>query len=300
MNSLTRRILESRGPRNIVDPWRPWHFLNEPEYSRHRRLEEVSTIFLTNRECPFHCLMCDLWKNTTTETVPPGAIPAQIDFALERLPGTKHLKLYNSGNFFDPKAIPPVDWPTIADRAGKFDTVIVENHPKFCGASCEEFQQLCQTQLEVALGLETAHEPTLAQLNKQMTVQDFSAACGRLLRQNILIRCFVLLKPPGTTESEGITRALNSLRFAFNCGASVCSVIPVRQGNGIMEQLASRQEYAPPRLSSLEHVVSEALSWGRGRVFADLWDIRQFADDPSMADEQISRLTNLNVSQRSL
>lgn len=300
MNSLTRRILESRGPRNILDPWRPWHFLNEPEYSRHRRLEEVSTIFLTNRECPFHCLMCDLWKNTTTETVPPGAIAAQIDFALERLSVTHHLKLYNSGNFFDVKAIPVADWPQIAQRAGKFDTVIVENHPKFCGESCDEFQQLCQTQLEVAIGLETSHEQTLAQLNKQMTVQDFSAACRTLLSQRILIRCFVLLKPPGTTESEGITRALNSLRFAFDCGASVCSVIPVRVGNGIMEQLASRQEYAPPRLSSLEHVVSEALSWGRGRVFADLWDIRQFADDPSMADEQISRLTNLNVSQRSL
>ncbi|MGV2341979.1 MAG UNVERIFIED_CONTAM: hypothetical protein LVR18_51130 [Planctomycetaceae bacterium] len=46
--------------------------------------------------------MCDLWQNTLTETVSPGLIPQQIDFALQRLPHAPHLKLYNSGNFFDP------------------------------------------------------------------------------------------------------------------------------------------------------------------------------------------------------
>jgi len=29
--------------------------------------------------------MCDLWKNTLTESVPPGAIAAQIDYALNAL-----------------------------------------------------------------------------------------------------------------------------------------------------------------------------------------------------------------------
>ncbi len=73
-------------------------------------MEPVATVFLTNRECPFRCLMCDLWRNTLTETVPVGAIPAQIDHALLRLPPAKQLKLYNSGSFFDPHAIPPQDY----------------------------------------------------------------------------------------------------------------------------------------------------------------------------------------------
>ena len=47
---------------------------------------EVATVFLTNRECPWRCLMCDLWRNTLEETVPEGAIAAQIRYALERLP----------------------------------------------------------------------------------------------------------------------------------------------------------------------------------------------------------------------
>ncbi len=291
-------ILNARGPRNIVDPWRPYHFLVEPEFSRHGKIEDVATVFLTNRECPFHCLYCDLWKNTTEQTVPPGAIPAQIDFAMQRLPAARHIKLYNSGNFFDPKAIPTADWPEIADRIGSFDTVIVENHPNLCGTACGEFQQLCGTQLEVAIGLETSHEATLALLNKQMTTDEFAQACTTLLDQQILIRVFVLLKPPGTSEEQGIDRAIESIRFAFDCGASSCSVIPVRSGNGIMEQLAARGEYSPPKLSSLEHVVSEALRWKRGRVFADLWDAAQFADHPETVDVQMERLRAMNLRQR--
>ena len=71
-------------------------------------VEDVATL-LSNRECPFRCLMCDLWKNTTTDASPDGAVAAQIEYALARLPPALHVKLYNAGNFFDAQAIPPAD-----------------------------------------------------------------------------------------------------------------------------------------------------------------------------------------------
>jgi hypothetical protein len=228
-----------------------------------------------------------------------GAIPAQLDLALAQLPAARHVKLYNSSNFFDEHAIPRADWPAIAARVGRFDTVIVENHPRLVSERCDEFQQLCGTQLEVALGLETSHASTLAKLNKRMTVRDFEQACGLLQRQRILIRVFVLLKPPDTTEEEGVERALESLRLAFDCGADVCSVIGVRAGNGMMDQLQSAGRFAPPRLSSLIRVLETALSWKRGRVFADLWDAARFADSCDSAELQIAHLQRLNHTQES-
>jgi len=298
VNPVTAGIVAARGKKNVVDLWRPYHFLTEPEFSRFGCLEDVSTVFLTNRECSFRCLMCDLWKNTTDDTVPIGAIPAQVDWALGQLPVARHIKLYNSGNFFDPKAIPVADWPAIASRMRNFETVIVENHPNLCGDSCAEFQQLCETQLEVAMGLESSHAATLAGLNKQMTTSDFARACALLLQNQILIRAFVLLKPPGTSEEQGVARAIDSVRFAFDCGVSCCAVIPVRAGNGIMDKLQASGQFSPPRLSSLEAVLHEALSWKRGRVFADLWDAWQFADDRDFADEQIHRLAVMNFTQQ--
>ena len=64
-----------------------------------------------------------------------------------------------------------------------------------------------------------------------------------------------------------------------------------------MEQLAARGEYSPPKLSSLETVLREALGWKRGRVFADLWDAAQFADDHETADVQLERLRAMNLTQ---
>jgi len=300
MDTLTQQILSLRGPRNPLDPSRPWHLLSEPEFSRHGRVEAVSTVFLTNRECPFHCLMCDLWQNTLTESLPTGLIPEQIDFALRQLPPAPHIKLYNSGNFFDPAAIPPRDLPAIAQRVQHFDTVIVENHPRVCTDRCDQFQQLCGTQLEIAIGLETAHEPTLARLNKQMTLADFAAACQLLLKQQILIRTFILLKLPWSSEQEGIEQALQSVRFAFDCGVSCCSVIPVRAGNGMLDHLQREGRFTPPKLSSLELVLRETLSWQRGRVFADLWDAARFADSPDSAEQQLQRLLDMNLRQQPL
>ena len=115
---------------------RPWQFLAEEERSSCGEIDLVNTLFLTNRQCPWRCVMCDLWQNTLTETVPVGAIPAQIAYALARLPAARVIKLYNSGSFFDPRAIPVADYPAIARLMAPFERVIVESHPALIGDNC--------------------------------------------------------------------------------------------------------------------------------------------------------------------
>ena len=114
-------ILARRPVRNTVDPRKPSAFLVEDERAESGEIVRVATIFLTNRECPWRCLMCDLWKNTLTESVPPGAIPEQIDFALGQVGEARQIKLYNAGSFFDPRAIPREDFPAIAERVRGFE-----------------------------------------------------------------------------------------------------------------------------------------------------------------------------------
>lgn len=299
LSSLTDAdIVTARPARNAVDPWQPYAFLVEPERTAAGRVEDVATIFLTNRECPFKCLMCDLWKNTTETTVPVGAIPAQIDYALARLPEARHVKLYNSGNFFDRQAIPPSDYGAIIERVRAFETVIVENHPKLCGESVVAFHCDLATELEVALGLETVHPEVLPRLNKRMTLDDFARAAQFLREHGMHVRCFILLKPPPLDEQEGIDWALHSLEYAFGQGARCCAVIPTRAGNGIMDRLQAAGDFTPPTLRSLEQVLEQGLRLGRGRVFADLWDAERFATCPLCAAARIDRLRRMNLSQQ--
>src|SRR3990172_1614451 len=91
-----RWILKHRRGRNPVDPSRPFAFFVEQERTGEGVVEDVATVFVTNKECPFRCLFCDLWKNTTRERVPPGAVAGQVEWALAQSPHAQHVKLYDS------------------------------------------------------------------------------------------------------------------------------------------------------------------------------------------------------------
>jgi len=291
--------LERRGARNVLDPWRPYAFLVEAETGPDGEAVDVATLFLTNRECPYRCLMCDLWQNTLETTVPEGAIAAQIRYALERLPPARCLKLYNAGSFFDRRAIPPAEYPEIARLAVPFDRVIVECHPALVGERCREFRRLLPDgcRLEVAMGLETVHPEALERLNKRMTLEQFRRAARWLAGEGIDLRVFILVRPPGLSDAEGVEWAKRSLDFAFECGASVCSLIPTRAGNGALEALAAHGLFAPPSLPSLEASLEYGLRLRAGRVFADLWGVRRFSRCTACSEARMTRLETMNRTQ---
>jgi radical SAM enzyme (TIGR01210 family) len=241
--------------------------------------------------------MCDLWRNTLDERVPPGAIPAQIDYALERLPDASQIKLYNSGNFFDRLAIPPEDHEAIAERVRRFERVVVECHPSMVGDACFGFARRIPGTLEVAMGLETASPAVLERLNKRMTVDTFRRAAERLAAHGVALRVFVLLAPPFLAAEAALEWACRSIDLAFDSGAEVCSVIPTRDGNGAMETLAASGEWSPPDLRALEAAHEYGLGLGRGRVFADLWEVERFASC-ACAPLRIARLDEMNRTQR--
>ena len=293
-------ILARRPQRNKLDPLRPYAFFIEEETSAQGEVVSIATIFLTNRECPWRCLMCDLWRNTLTQTVPAGAIPAQIEYALQQLLPARQIKLYNSGSFFDPQAISLQDYPTIAGQVAAFERVIVECHPALVGANCIRFKDLLSGNLEVAMGLETVHPTILDKLNKRMTIDQFAAASDTLKQNDIDLRVFLLVKPPFMQEEEALEWTTRSLDFAFDCGASAVTLIPTRGGNGAMEELASSGKFSPPSLATLESALAYGLSRKRCRVFADLWDANLNAECEACYHSRISRLRAMNLHQKLL
>jgi radical SAM enzyme (TIGR01210 family) len=291
-------IVSNRGKKNPVDPYKPYSWLVEKERTVSGEIEDTAIIFLTNAECPFHCLMCDLWKNTTDTPIAVGIIPDQIERALEQMPEVKHLKLYNSGSFFDKRAIPVEDYKRIASIISSFETVIVESHPKFIGESSLNFRNMLKPEMQVAMGLETVHPEILKTLNKQMTLDDFQHAVIYLTQNEIRSRAFILLRPPFLSESEGIYWAKRSIDFAFNVGVECCTIIPVRAGNGAMDLLMAKGDFHPPDIHSLETVLEYGLGLNAGRVFADLWDLHLFSNCNECIDQRTSRLNTMNLSQR--
>ena len=293
----TKWIRSLRAPKPELDPWKPYAFEVEAERTRSGLVEQTGTVFLTNRECPFTCLMCDLWKYTTDDSVPLGAVAVQVEHALALMPDIRHVKLYNAGNFFDDKAITPEDRAAIAARVGGYETVVLENHPKLIDDRVVAWRDEAGTTLDVAMGLETVHPEVLPRLNKRMTLRDFEAATVRLRADDVNVRAFILVRAPFMSEAEGVEWACRSVEWAFSIGVECCSVIPTRAGNGALDALAAQGDFSPPTLASLEAVADHGVGLGQGRVFADLWDVERIAECPECAPDRIDRLRRMNHEQ---
>ena len=262
-------------------------------------IKKVLTVLLRGSECQFRCLMCDLWKHTHKSPTPPGAIATQTLASVRASLPAQWIKLYNASNFFAPANVPQVDLEALPDILSGFEKVIVENHPKLLGPRVQAFRDALPSRLEIAMGLETIHPEVLPLLNKRMNITDFRRACDWLLKREIDVRTFVLLRPPGMSENEGVEWCIQSVQFAIDCGSRHVSVIPVRSGNGAIEHLQQLGHFQSPLASSLETVLNHFASQTSSVVTADLWDwpkLRGTCDGCS--SERLARLQNYNLMQK--
>lgn len=293
----TRWILERRPEKAAVSAERPYASLFEHERGPDGELWPTATIFLTDKECPWRCLMCDLWRNTTDSAVLPGTISQQIEMALAQMPTARQVKLYNSGSFFDTQAIPREDWKAIAGLVNGFKRVIVECHPALVTEAVGEFAKMIDARLEVAMGLETAHPEVLGKLNKRMTLGMFAGAAELLHEMEVDLRTFILVKPPFMDDEAAVRWGKKSIDFAVECGASVVSLIPTRVGNGALNELARQGLFGEPRLDMVEEIADYGVGLEKARVFADLWDARRFSKCPKCFEAREERLHRMNCTQ---
>jgi hypothetical protein len=308
-----RFVLERRGPRPVHDPWRHQGIPVEDEPTAEGGLARTATVFVTGRECPWRCVMCDLWQYTIPGDTPEGAVPAQLAGARAELADRDEpiaqLKIYNAGSFFDPRAVPLEDYDEIAARLAGLSRVIVESHPSLVGPRVDRLTDAlaraaasgaAPPQLEVAMGLETAHPGALEHLHKHMTVDSFRRAADLLRQRGVALRVFLLVWPPFVPAADQDAWMLGSIDVAFASGASAVSLIPTRPGNGALEALAAEGLFEAPRLQHTERSTEAALAHtrGRGRLFVDLWDLDRLADCPACFTARRARLQTMNLEQR--
>ena len=297
-----REIRERRPPRPVVDAWRPLDAFVEPERDVDGTVRSVAAVFLAGRECPFTCVFCDLWRFTLPGPTPRGSLPLQIGLALESLgaaaTGCDAIKLYNASNFFDPLAVPEADLSGIVATVERFGRITVESHPKLIGERALELARRLPGELEVAMGLESAHPRILPRLNKAMTVADFATAADTLLAHGIAVRAFVLVGVPFLEAESQVEWAVRSAERALELGARQVSLIPVRGGNGELERLAARGEWQPPSLDQLEDAFEAALGGATGVVTVDTWDLDRIASCPACLKRRRQRLVQMNLSGR--
>lgn len=291
-----------RSGKAIIDPFRPVAAFAEQELGPDGTLQRSATILIANRECPFRCIYCDLWKHTLDEPTPEGAVPRQIDVAFEELGSTDfdQVKLYNAGNWFDGKAIPETDYQAIADRLRSFKRVIIENHPKLCDERVLRFRDMLDAQLEIAIGVETIDDSIMHRLDKSMSVADADRAMRFLREADVAIRAFLLFPPPFQIN-DIVSPALEAIDWCFERGVSSSVLIPLRVADGAMPQLVESRNARMPTLEEIESAVERyrvaTAAQSPGRLFVDLWDAEASFGSADNAAARIERLRRFNDTQ---
>lgn len=296
---LRIRGLRPSRPEPPQDPFTPPRVLVERE-RRGGQMERSLTVFLTGAECPFTCVFCDLWQHTLEGPTPPGALPAQLGLVLSALEADPEscdrIKLYNAGNWFDPRAVPPSDVDELCRLVAPFRAVTVESHARMVGPRCQAFADRIGGRLEVAIGLETVHPGALSRLNKGMTLADFDRAAAWLGERGMDLRVFALLGAPFIPPEESVDWAVRTAEYALDRGAAIVSLIPVRPGPGELARLAEAGEFTAPSLVQLEDAVDRCLRRGMDAVTADLWDADRLVACPTCRPGRLDRLDAINLT----
>ena len=266
----------------------PYLVLDETEPDGNGGVVEATTIFLTASPCPIGCRMCDLHRQTLPGPTPRGAVVEQIDVALAQRPHRGWLKLYNSGNFFDPQSIPPSDYEAISRRCQGFSRLVVENHPRFGAERLRSLRDRLPLPLEVAVGLETVQPRWLDRLAKQMTRDEFDRYARWLVAEGVDLRVFLIIGVPGVSFREAMRWAQLSVRHALAASARHISLIPARAGE---EWSGSGERLPPVSTDGLAEIQRSALrdADGRAAVTIDLWNMNR--TEPGFEDLSRRNLT---------
>ena len=299
-----RTIRAARPDHPRPDAWSPighsWEWERGTRVVRRRAL----TVFLAGAECPFTCLFCDLWKYTIDGPTPAGALPRQLAESLTaagEIPPGSALKLYNASNFFDERAVPAADHERLAALARPFERITVECHPRLVGDGAARFSERLVGRLELAMGLETCHPDVFPRLDKGMTLDDFETAVDRARERGLGTRVFVLVGLPWVPPSEFATWAARTVAHAAGLGVDRVGLIPLRRGNGALDELARRGRLDPTSLEHLEQALERSLETSTDGpiVEADLWDVDRLPACPACREARLARLRRMNLEQTS-
>ena len=229
------------------------------------------------------------------------------------MPPSTGIKLYNAGSFFDPRAVPDADYDDVAAALAGLSRVIVESHPALVGRARRSAARRARAasrrgarrpQLEVAMGLETAHPDALDRLNKRFTLDDFATRRGRARAPR--------RRAARVPADRAAVRALRTSRTR-GCSArstppspaapSVVSLVPTRSGNGAMEALADGRRV--PRADARRHRAQPRAGARRTRAAVAACSsisgtCERFAGCPHCLEARRDRLHAMNLEQRVL
>lgn len=197
------------------------------------------------------CTMCG-YRSASLTNVTSDDLNAQLDQVLEKYNGEPFVKIYTSGSFLDENEIPMDVRERVFDEFKGCKRLLFESRPEFV---TEDSVSTLPSNTTVALGLESSDEEVLVKcIHKGFTAAQSQTAGTMIKDAGLMVRTYLLLKPPYMNETAAIADAVSSARFADPFSDEI-SVNPLNvQHATVVERLWKRGEFRSPWIWSLIEV----------------------------------------------
>ncbi|MFX0051874.1 MAG: archaeosine biosynthesis radical SAM protein RaSEA [Candidatus Hermodarchaeota archaeon] len=233
----------------------------------------IVTVVIPSRGCSWAlsknggCSVCGYVNDSSRgRSIPSEQIITKITDLLNQTDPNKlvELKIFNSGSFFDEVDVPRNLRLEIINYVKKNPNIFqltVESRPGFILHNInivkETKKMLGKIHLEIGIGLESSNNAILRDcLNKGTTFEEFIRSVKILHSIGILIKSYILIKPPFLTEMEAINDAVSTAYDAINAGTDVLSFNPCNVQNGtLVHHLQKKNQYQPPWLWSILFII---------------------------------------------
>ena len=275
--------LHSRIPSNdSADTRKPAHIEIREEYYKGKNTKRA-VIFLLSNGCEWAlksahgCTMCGhIAKQTRYDKLISAddfIIQFETAFSSVDFEEIPILNIFNNGSFLNDNELPSVARNKILSiiRNNKsIKKLLIESRPEFITESIvQEIKSLLpNTEIEIAIGLETTDDlRRIISINKGFSLGQFTEAAKIIIKENIGLRSYILLKPPFYSEKEAINDAVNSIKTAFSLGVKTVSLEAMTvQKYTLIEYLFNHKLYQMPWLWSIVEVIKQTLNYGRVTV----------------------------------
>jgi radical SAM enzyme (TIGR01210 family) len=210
-------------------------------------------VIISTRGCSWnHCYMCSYSLDANEEEF-------IIEFRKLMEKEFEKIKIFTSGSFLDERELPEKVRTQILDiiREKNVKELTIETRPEFAGEAVKIQSFLGDINLEVAIGLESAHNRVLQYcINKGFTYTDFEKAVDILSLSGIKVKAYLLVKPPFLSEYEAVEDAVYSAEAIADM-VDVISFNPVViHKKTVVEYLWRNRGYRPPWLWSVVEVLN--------------------------------------------
>jgi archaeosine synthase beta-subunit len=185
-------------------------------------------------------------------------------FSADPIDSYQLISVYNSGNWFANREIPPLArqhiYQTIAHS--HCEGLMVESLPQFITPQLMEDARtyLGNKRLIVAIGLQSVNDTVRnVCVNTTCTKEQFERASRLLWEYGYTARVYLMVKPPFLTEKEAIVDTVASIRYAAKLGYEDVSICPTRIAPyTLAAELDKRNLYTAPSLWTIVDILNTA------------------------------------------